>query len=305
MPAVSHFQVRRLQTVHSAGPRTLAANRSVYALWPLATGYHKIDCYHDKAEGLNSIAVHPFKGATFRHVRLARGMWSRAAIWTIVMHAAMSDGDCIKSGLKKLWSDVIAGPSGMVVGEDLRRFLSQKTIGKRLSAHSGLRNRYEETCRIEKAHSVRPVVLREEGYSAERVYELMRKSETGYVYLEYPASVQVDALDESSAIGDTFGVQSINPEGAQSCWLDSESADRVTVADVRETGRELDALLYTLFEQVQAAWGGVVNFASFVEALRHEMHNLSASRLHTAYFHSIDLSGRPDGPTLVKGQTSR
>ncbi len=26
--------------MHSAGPRTLAADRSVYALWPLATGCH-------------------------------------------------------------------------------------------------------------------------------------------------------------------------------------------------------------------------------------------------------------------------
>ena len=28
--------------MHSAGPRTLAADRSVYALWPLATGCHTI-----------------------------------------------------------------------------------------------------------------------------------------------------------------------------------------------------------------------------------------------------------------------
>ena len=32
--------------MHSAGSRTLAADRSVYALWPLATGCHTID-YHD------------------------------------------------------------------------------------------------------------------------------------------------------------------------------------------------------------------------------------------------------------------
>ena len=33
--------------MHSAGPRTLAADRSVYALWPLAAGCHTIDyCYY-------------------------------------------------------------------------------------------------------------------------------------------------------------------------------------------------------------------------------------------------------------------
>ena len=32
--------------MHSAGPRTLAADRSVYALWPLATGCHTIDYYY-------------------------------------------------------------------------------------------------------------------------------------------------------------------------------------------------------------------------------------------------------------------
>ena len=79
----------------------------------------------------------------------------------------------------------------------------------------------------------------------------------------------------------------------------------MTVADVRETGRQLDAALSSLFEQVQAAWGVEVDFPCFVEALRHELHKSSASRLHTAYFHSIDLGGRADGPTLVKVQTSR
>ena len=38
-------QLTRLQTVHSASPQTLAADRSVYALWALATGCHKIDYY--------------------------------------------------------------------------------------------------------------------------------------------------------------------------------------------------------------------------------------------------------------------
>ena len=33
-------------TGHSAGPRTLAADRSVYALWPLAAGCHTIDYYY-------------------------------------------------------------------------------------------------------------------------------------------------------------------------------------------------------------------------------------------------------------------
>ena len=37
------MQLTRLQTVHSAGPRTLAADRSVYALWPLAAGCHTIE----------------------------------------------------------------------------------------------------------------------------------------------------------------------------------------------------------------------------------------------------------------------
>ena len=32
--------------MHSAGPRTLAADRSVYALWPLAAGCHTIDSYY-------------------------------------------------------------------------------------------------------------------------------------------------------------------------------------------------------------------------------------------------------------------
>ena len=32
--------------MHSAGPRTLAADRSVYALWPLAAGCHTIDYYY-------------------------------------------------------------------------------------------------------------------------------------------------------------------------------------------------------------------------------------------------------------------
>ena len=194
----------------------------------------------------------------------------------------------------------------MVVGAKLLRFLSQKTVGKRVCADSGLRGRYEETCRIAATHSVDPVVLCDDGYSTERVYELMRESKTGYVYLEYPASVQVDTIEDSSSIGESFGVQLINPEGAQASWVESESSDSVTVADVRETGRELDAVLSSLFEQVQAAWGGEANFDCFVEALRHELRKLSGSRqLHTAYFHSIDLSGRPAGPTLVKVQTSR
>ena len=51
----------------------------------------------------------------------------------------------------------------MVVGDDLLCFLSQKRVGKRLSADSGLRERYEQTCRIAAAHSVHPVVLREDG----------------------------------------------------------------------------------------------------------------------------------------------
>lgn len=198
-----------------------------------------------------------------------------------------------------------AGAAGMVVGADLLGFLSQKRLGERVSANIRLRETYEETCRIAAAHSVDPVVLREDGISTERVFELMRESETGYVYLEYPSTVRVDPLDDNWGIGDSFGVQLINPEGAQSSWLDSESADCVTVADVRETGRELDAALSSLFEQVQIAWGIEVDFPCFVEALRHDMHKLSASRLHTAYFHSIDLSTRPDGPTLVKVQTSR
>ncbi|CAL8461554.1 g1085 [Coccomyxa elongata] len=193
----------------------------------------------------------------------------------------------------------------MVVGADLLGFLSQKRLGERVSANISLRETYEETCRIAAAHSVDPVVLREDGISTERVFELMRESETGYVYLEYPSTVRVDPLDDNWGIGDSFGVQLINPEGAQSSWLDSESADCVTVANVRETGRELDAAFSSLFEQVQIAWGVEVDFPCFVEALRHELHKLSASRLHTAYFHSIDLSRRPDGPTLVKVQTSR
>ena len=32
--------------MHSTGPRTLAADRSVYALWPLAAGCHTIDYYY-------------------------------------------------------------------------------------------------------------------------------------------------------------------------------------------------------------------------------------------------------------------
>ena len=102
--------------------------------------------------------------------------------------------------------------------------------------------RYEQTCRIAAAHSVHPVVLREDGISTERVFELMRESELGYVYLEYPSTIQVFSED-SLGIGDSFGVQLINPEGAQSSWLDSESGNCVTVADVRETGRQLDAAL--------------------------------------------------------------
>ena len=39
-------KVKRLQTMHSAGPRALAADRSVYALWPLAAGCHTIDYYY-------------------------------------------------------------------------------------------------------------------------------------------------------------------------------------------------------------------------------------------------------------------
>ena len=39
----SFSQLTRLQTVHSAGPRTLAADKSVYALWPLAAGCYTID----------------------------------------------------------------------------------------------------------------------------------------------------------------------------------------------------------------------------------------------------------------------
>ena len=75
--------------------------------------------------------------------------------------------------------------------------------------------------------------------------------------------------------------------------MESESSDSVTVADVRETGRELDAALSSLFEQVLDAWGEKTAFDCFVEALRHELHKLSGNKLHTAYFHRIDLSGRP------------
>ena len=191
----------------------------------------------------------------------------------------------------------------MVVGDKLMSYLSQKTLGKRVSEHCGLRERYEETCSIAAAHRIDPIVLCKDRCSTEQMYELMRQSDTGYVYAEY-ASVQVDPLASSSPI-DNFGVQLVSPVGPQSSWLDSEPVCCATVEDVRETGRKLDAALASLSEQVQDAWGVELDFPCFVEALRHELHKLSATRLHTAYFHSIDLSGRPDGPTQVKVQTGR
>ena len=193
----------------------------------------------------------------------------------------------------------------MAVGESLLAFLTQEGLGKQLSEHDGFRGRYEEVYRIASEHSVDPTVLHEGVISAARVYELVRDSERGFVYLQFPDSLQVDPLDDSSGIGDSFGVQLINGKGAQSSWLDSESAENVTVADVRDFGRDLDAGLSSLFEQVQAAWGKPVDRPCFVEALRYELHKFSSKKLHTAYFHSIDLSGRADGPTLVRVETSR
>ena len=44
--ALGPVLLKRLQTVHGAGPWTLSADRSVYALWPLAAGCHTIDYYY-------------------------------------------------------------------------------------------------------------------------------------------------------------------------------------------------------------------------------------------------------------------
>ena len=181
----------------------------------------------------------------------------------------------------------------------------RKRIGKRVSAPSGLRERYADTCRTAAAHRMDPVLFSEGTFSAERVYEVMRESETGYNCLGYLSSVQVDSLDNSSTIRDSFRVQLKNPKGSQSSWLEEESAKCVTVADVREPGRDLKAFLSSLCNQVQAAWGVEVDFPCFVEALRHELHQLSASSLSTAYVHNSDPSGRPYGPTLVRVQTSQ
>ncbi|CAL8463924.1 g3459 [Coccomyxa elongata] len=130
---------------------------------------------------------------------------------------------------KEQQSDVTAGAAGTVVGADLLGFLSQKRVGERVSANSRLRETYEETCRIAAAHSVDPVLLREGGISTERVFELMRESETGYVYLEYPSTVQVDPLDDSSGIGGSFGVQVL--ETLSKFGLDSDDSDKNVSVD--------------------------------------------------------------------------
>ena len=44
--------------MHSAGPRTLAADRSVYALWPLAAGCHTIDYYYCYSYGISRVNCH-------------------------------------------------------------------------------------------------------------------------------------------------------------------------------------------------------------------------------------------------------
>ena len=174
-----------------------------------------------------------------------------------------------------------------------------------MSAHSGLRGRYEETCRIAAAHSVDPIVLRE-GWMQHRKSVRAHEGVRDRICVLGVPSISTGRYDRGQLVHRRqLRSAAHNSRWAQASWEESESSDSVRVGDVRKTGRELDAAMSSLFEQVQAEWGGAAKFDCFVEALRHELHVLSDRRLHTAYFHSIDLGGRSEGPTLVKMQTSR
>ena len=193
----------------------------------------------------------------------------------------------------------------MAIGDSLHAFLSQPRITGRLASDVAFRNCYDAVVQIAAGHSLDPLVLNEDECSTGHILSLIRSSRRGYCLVQFPSTLQTDSLLDRCSIGSHFGVQLINPRTAQASWMDSESTAAATVGEARETGRQLDTILGSVYQLVQDAWGVALDYPCFVEALRYQMHSFSSSKLHTAYFHSIKLSDRANGPTLVQVQMPR
>ena len=193
----------------------------------------------------------------------------------------------------------------MAVGDNLHDFLSQPGLASRLASDV----RFQESCgtiaQIAAEHSVAPLVLREEDCSTRQIFDVVRSSESGYAFLQFPSTLLVDKIPEECCIGDHFGVQLINPKTALASWVDSRLSAAATVGEACKIGERLDSLLNPAHQHVQAVWGFALEYSCFIEALRYLLHSFSSRKLHTAYFHSIDLSDRTNGPTLVQQQMPR
>ena len=193
----------------------------------------------------------------------------------------------------------------MAVGKSFHQFLSLPDLPGRLASSIEFRDCYDAVAQIAAEHSQAPLVLREGEDSTRHILDIIRSSEGGYAFLQYPSTLLVDSLPGDCCIGDKFGVQLINPKTALASWMESESSFAMKVGDAREMGEELDSLIVSVYRQVQDIWGLPLELSCFIEALRYRLHSFSSRKLETAYFHSIELSDRANGPTLVQQRLPR
>ena len=193
----------------------------------------------------------------------------------------------------------------MAVGESLHAFLSQSSLADRLASDVNFRDCYNAIAHTAAKHSLAPLVLREDDCSTGQILDVVRGSKCGYAFLQFPSALLVDRLPKDWSIGDHFGVQLINPKTALASWMDSESSAAATVGEACEVGEQLDSLLASVYQHLQDVWGVSLEHSCFIEALRYQLHGFTSRKLETAYFHSIDLSDRANGPTLVRQQMPR
>jgi hypothetical protein len=193
----------------------------------------------------------------------------------------------------------------MAVGKSFQQFLSLPDLPDRLASNNKFRNCYDTVAQIAAEHSQAPLVLREGEDSTRHILDIIRSSEGGYAFLQFPSSLLVDILPEDCCIGDNFGVQLINPKTALASWMDSEPSVAMKAGEARKMGERLDSLIASVHRQVQDIWGLPLELSCFIEALRYQLHSFTSKKLETAYFHSIELSDRANGPTLVQQRLPR
>ena len=193
----------------------------------------------------------------------------------------------------------------MAVGKSFQQFLSLPDLPGRLASSIEFRDCYDAVAQIAAEHSQAPLVLREGEDSTRHILDIIRSSEGGYAFLQFPSSLLVDILPVDCCIGDNFGVQLISPKTAQASWMDSEPSVALKVGEAREMGKQLDTLIASVHRQVQDIWELPVELSCFIEALRYHLHSFTSRKLETAYFHSIELSDRANGPTLVQQRLPR